>query len=154
VLKRRLRRRLLVLSLLIAYLEDRGVLGREDFARYKRGAEAFFDVLGDGQALVALLAELEVRFNGDVFTLSEADRAVVRESRQLQRFARLVEARTEGSRQMTLWRLYSFRDLPVELISHVYQHFVKDDPGAVYTPHFLVRLMITEALSPARLDRM
>jgi hypothetical protein len=154
VLPIHLRRRLLVLSLLIAYLEDRGVLGAEVFARYKPGAGSFFEVLGDGRALVALLADLETRFNGDVFTLSEHDQTRVLESKQLGRFAALVEGRTEGSGQMSLWRLYSFRDLPVELISHVYQHFVKDDDSAVYTPPFLVRLMLAEALSWERLDRM
>jgi hypothetical protein len=154
LLSDRLRRRLLVLSLLIAYLEDRGVLEPQDFARHKQGARGFFGILENGSALIALLAELEGRFNGDVFTLTDADRAVIRTSTQLAPFARLVEGRTEPSGQMTLWRLYSFRDLPVELISHVYQHFVKDDAGAVYTPHFLVRLMIGEALSPQRLDRL
>ena len=58
------------------------------------------------------------------------------------------------SGQLSLWRLYSFRDLPVELISHVYQLFVKDDASAVYTPPFLVRLMLEEALGWDRLDRM
>lgn len=154
VLPIRLRRRLLVLSLLIAYLESREVLGPQDFARSKHGAVAFFDVLGDGPGLVKLLGELEVHFNGDVFTLSKADQATILKSKQLERFARLVEGHTEHSGQMTLWRLYSFRDLPVEMISHVYQLFVKDDPGAVYTPPFLVRLMIAEVLSPERLDRL
>ena len=55
---------------------------------------------------------------------------------------------------MTLWQLYSFKDLPVELISHVYQLFVKDTATAVYTPPFLVRLMLDEALSWERLDRL
>lgn len=154
VLPIRLRRRLLVLSLLIAYLEDRKVLGWQDFDWCKPGAEAFFDVLGDGHGLIKLLGKLEIQFNGDVFTLSEADQGVILTSTQIERFAQLVKGHTERSGQMTLWRLYSFRDLPVEMISHVYQLFVKDDPGAVYTPPFLVRLMIAEVLSPKRLDRM
>ena len=155
VLPSSLRRRLLVLSLLIAYLEDRRVLGADVFARCKRGAQSFFEVLGDGPGLVALLAELETWFNGDVFTLSDSDRNTILASRHLGRFATLVEGRTERSGQMSLWRMYSFQDLPVEMISHVYQHFVKDDTrGAVYTPPFLVRLMLAEALGWERLDRM
>lgn len=154
VLPVRLRRRLLVLSLLIAYLEDRGALAAEDFAACKPGARGFLDVLADGPGLVALLAELEVRFNGDVFCLDDDDRRKVLATTQLGRFAALVEGRSERSGQLSLWRLYSFRDLPVELISHVYQLFVKDDASAVYTPPFLVRLMLEEALDWARLDRM
>ena len=56
--------------------------------------------------------------------------------------------------QLTLWQLYSFKDLPVELISHIYQLFVTDSNSSVYTPPFLVRLMLEEALSWDRLDRL
>jgi hypothetical protein len=154
VLPEQLRRRLLILSLLIAYLEDRQVLDGEVFARCKPGATQFFEVLGDGPGLCALLAELERRFNGDVFSLTTDDRVELLASSQLARFAALVEGHTESSGQLSLWKLYSFRDLPVELISHVYQHFVRDDPGAVYTPPFLVRLMLDEALGRDRLDRL
>ena len=154
VLPAQLRRRLLVLSLLIAYLEDRGVLAPEDFARCLPGADNFFTLLRDGPGLLALLEQLELRFNGDVFRLDEADREKLLQTRQLARFAALVEGRSEHGGQLSLWRLYSFRDLPVELISHVYQLFVKDDASAVYTPPFLVRLMLEEALGWDRLDRM
>jgi len=53
---------------------------------------------------------------------------------------------------LTLWERYSFRDLPVELISHIYQLFVKEADSSVYTPPFLVRLMLDEAMSWKRLD--
>ena len=154
VLPERLRRRLLVLALLIAYLEDRGVLGPTLFGRCKRGAARFFEVLADGEGLVRLLVELEQRFNGDVFHMTPDEQAKLKETKQLGRFAELVEGRTDPTGQTTLWRLYSFRDLPVELISHVYQHFVRTDRSAIYTPPFLVRLMLEEALGWARLDRL
>ena len=48
LLEPRLRRRLLILALLIAYLEERSVLLPDDFARARRGAARFFEVLGDG----------------------------------------------------------------------------------------------------------
>jgi hypothetical protein len=66
----------------------------------------------------------------------------------------LVEAHEEPGGQLTLWQLYSFKDLPVELISHIYQIFVNDSDTSVYTPPFLVRLMLEEALSWERLDRL
>jgi hypothetical protein len=72
----------------------------------------------------------------------------------LARFARLVEGRQEKDGQLTLWQLYSFKDLPIELISHIYQLFVGDIDSSVYTPPFLVRLMLDEALSWQRLDRL
>jgi hypothetical protein len=103
---------------------------------------------------LALLEKLEGRFNGHVFVLKPDEREILRTSSHLARFARLVEGRQEGSGQLTLWERYSFADLPVELISHIYQLFVKDTAVAVYTPHFVVRLMLSEVLSWDRLDRL
>jgi hypothetical protein len=154
ILPKALRRKLLILSLLIAYLEARKVLGPDYFADFRAGATKFFEVLADGPALVDLLDHLEVRFNGHVFTLSDDDRATLRGSRQLARFAQLIEGKQETGGQLTLWQRYSFADLPAELISHIYQLFVRDTAVAVYTPHFLVRLMLGEVLSPERLDRL
>ena len=153
-LPKALRRKLLVLSLLIAYLEARQVLGPDYFARFRTGATKFFEVLADGKALVDLLNQLEKRFNGHVFTLSEEDRATLGSSRQLARFAQLIEGTQEAGGQRTLWQRYSFADLPAELISHIYQLFVKDTAVAVYTPHFLVRLVLGEVLNWERLDRL
>ena len=154
ILPKPLRRKLLILSILIAYLEARKVFEDGYFAGFHSGAEKFFQVLADGPALVKLLDSLETRFNGHVFTLSEEDGQTLRTSKQLPRFARLVEGKQEASGQRTLWERYSFADLPVELISHIYQLFVTDSATAVYTPHFLVRFMLGEVLSWKRLDRL
>ncbi|MCZ6679775.1 MAG: N-6 DNA methylase [Candidatus Poribacteria bacterium] len=154
VLRRHLRRRLLILSLLIAYLEERGAFPPNYFGQFLKGATRFFQVLANGRALIALLDALEERFNGHVFILDDADRALLEAGSQLARFARLVEAHEEPGGQLTLWRLYSFKDLPVELISHIYQLFVSDSGSTVYTPPFLVRLMLEEALSWERLDSL
>lgn len=152
ILKKHIRRKLLILSLLIAYLEERGVFPTDYFGQFLPGATKFFQVLANGNALVRLLAALEERFNGNVFVFDEAEQDFLRTSNQLARFARFVEAHEEVGGQLTLWQLYSFKDLPVELISHIYQLFVKDSAGSVYTPPFLVRLMLEEALSWERLD--
>jgi len=155
ILRKPLRRRLLILSVLIAYLEARKVFEDGFFDRFKPGAEKFFQVLENGPALVALLDHLEQRFNGHVFVLDEQDRQrLLSDTQQLVRFAHLVEGRQEPTGQLTLWQRYSFADLPVELISHIYQLFVKDTSVAVYTPHFVVRLMLGEVLSWERMDRL
>jgi hypothetical protein len=154
ILPKPLRRKLLILSLLIAYLEARKVFEADYFARFRDKATKFFEVLADGHALVALLEHLEERFNGHVFSLSKEDNTTLRASRQLARFARLIEAKQEAGGQLSLWQRYSFADLPIELISHIYQLFVSDTAVAVYTPPFLVRLMLGEVLSWERLDRL
>ena len=112
--------------------------------------------LTDGRCFVIhIIADaLEERFNGHVFKLDDVDRELIRTSSQLGRFAKFIEAHEEPGGQLTLWQLYSFKDLPVELISHIYQLFVDDNSSAVYTPPFLVRLLLEEALSWERLDRL
>lgn len=154
ILPKALRRKLLILSLLIAYLEQREVFNDGYLGRFLPGANEFFEVLANGEALVNLLEALEKRFNGNVFTLSDADRERLRSSKQLGRFSTLIEGREVAGGQLSLWKLYSFKDLPVELISHIYQLFVKDADSSVYTPPFLVRLMLEETLSWKRLDRL
>ena len=42
----------------------------------------------------------------------------------------------------------------MELVSHIYQLFVNDEAAAVYTPPFLVRLILGESLNWERLDRL
>lgn len=152
-----LRRRLLVISLLIAYLEDRQVfkLQPDFFSRFKRDATKFSDVLSDAGSLIKLLSHLETeRFNGNVFKLEDAEREQLLRTTHLKRFAELVEGTTERGGQFALWRLYSFHDLPVELISHIYQLFVEDKSTCVYTPPFLARLMLEEALTVERMNRL
>ena len=152
-----LRRRLLIISLLVAYLEDREVFKLEAgfFARFKPDAEKFFHVLSDAEALIKLLHYLETeRFNGNVFSLDEDEKQQLRQTPYLKKFAEVIEGVTEPGGQQTLWRLYSFHDLPVELISHIYQLFVEDKTTCVYTPPFLARLMLEEALSLDRMDRL
>jgi hypothetical protein len=100
------------------------------------------------------LDALEERFNGNIFVVDDADREFLKNSNQLVRFAKLIEAHEEPGGQLTLWQLYSFKDLPVELISHIYQIFVQDSDTSVYTPPFLVRLMLEEGLTWERLDRV
>lgn len=154
MLEPHLRRRLLILSLLIAYLEARFVLRPDDFHQFLAGATKFFHVMANGEALIKLLAALEQRFNGNVFVLADEERILLSNSSELGDFSQLIEARQDGNGQLSLWELYSFEDLPVELISHIYQLFVNDKDTAVYTPPFLVRLMLDEALSWERLDRL
>ena len=152
VLTKSLRRRLLILCLLIAYLEEREVLQPDFFSHFLDGAHTFFHVLRDGPSLVAMLLSLAEKFNGNVFSLTPHDANALRQTTQLERFARLVEGHQEPGGQLALWRLYSFKDLPVELLSNIYQLFVTDSSTSVYTPPHLVRLIVAEALPPDRLD--
>jgi hypothetical protein len=142
-------RRLLLLMVLVKYLEDREVFpGPGWFGRFDKGARSFFDVLkiGNPDSVLRLLRTLEERFNGDVFALP-AEMKLTKTA--LRQFAQLVEARTIRQ-QRYLWEQFSFSHLPVEVISHLYQRFVKGST-AVYTPPFLASLLLDYAMPYARL---
>lgn len=154
LLSETLQRRLLILSLLIAYLDERNALETDYFAQFHPGAKTFADVIRAGPPLVKLLTALEKRFNGHVFELDDDLQMELAQSTQLGAFADLIEGREDAHGQGSFWRLYSFRDLPVELISNIYQLFVEDKESSIYTPPALVRLMLDEALSWERIDRL
>lgn len=149
-----LQRKLLILSLLVAYLDQRGALPDSFFSKFLKGAGTFAAVLSDGPALLEMLSVLKRLFNGDVFALEASELDAIATTDELAEFSRLVEAREEESGQMTLWALYSFRDLPVEVISNIYELFVSDPTDSVYTPPALVRLILDEVLDDTRIDRI
>ena len=134
-------RRLLLLTILIKYLEDRGVFPRDWFRQFRAGATSFFDLLRQGspETIRELLAKLERKFNGDVFELPETGQRLT--VKALRRFADLVEGKTLGS-QRYLWEQFSFRHIPVEVLSHLYQHFAQAGKGAVFTPPMVATLML------------
>lgn len=146
-------RRLLILFILIKYLEERrdqegrGVFPAGTFAQFAADAQSFPDLLrAGGQAVLAFLDHLarRDRFNGDVFDL-DADHRKALVTTDLTPFADLLDARIDRG-QRTLWRRYAFHELPVELISHLYEQFLPRQPGVVYTPPFLVSFILDQAL--------
>ena len=105
---------------------------------------------GDPKEVHRLLSFLEQKFNGDVFKLSSEHRKKLTR-RALKGFAELVEGKTLD-RQRHFWELFSFKHLPVEIISHLYQRFVQGGHGAVYTPPFLAALLLDHAMPYAQLS--
>ena len=149
--KKPLMRRLLLLFIFAKYLEDRGVFPRKPeswFAQFHAGASSFQGVLESKKpdAVKRMLAALKDKFNGDIFDVSAAtgiEASLTREA--LSEFAMLIEGKTI-KRQMYLWRQYSFSFIPVEVLSHLYQHFAQKGNGAVFTPPFVVDLMLDHAM--------
>lgn len=134
-------RRLLLLTILIKYLEDRGVFPKDWFDNFQSGATSFIDLLRNGSpdTIQAVLAKLERKFNGDVFELPKTGHRLT--AKALRSFADLVEAKTLGA-QRYLWEQFSFRHIPVEVLSHLYQHFAQKGKGAVFTPPMVATLML------------
>lgn len=141
-----LMRRLLLLFILAKYLEDRGVFPKSWFNDFHNGASNFLEVLASGKitAVRKMLAILKEKFNGDVFNISSGiEESLTRDS--LIHFSTLLDARTL-KRQMHLWKQYSFNYIPVEVLSHLYQHFAQKGKGAVFTPPLVADLMLDHAM--------
>ena len=135
-------RDLLLLFILIKYLEDRKVFPKNWFEENFNGSTCFLNILSSGNtdAVKNLLAKLKERFNGDIFKINFS-----LTSNDLKRFAHLFEADTLA-RQRYLWKLFNFNYIPVEVLSHVYQHFAQQKDGAVFTPPLVVDLMLDFAM--------
>lgn len=143
-----LARRLLLLSLLVKYLEDRGVFEEDKnwFNKYHREAKSFLDVMENASVdnVLNMFRDLEKKFNGDIFGLPKEGRELTPDI--LQQLVNIVDAKIDKDGQRHFWDIYSFDVIPVEVLSHIYQHFADKSKGAIFTPPLLVNLMLDQAL--------
>lgn len=156
--------RLLVLVILLKYLEDRkDTQGRGVFPPH------FVATLTGGQAdklpglfaipgtCIALFDSLSHHFNGGIFALSATERQHL-QSADLSPVVEFMQGTQEPSGQQVFWPLYSFNDLPVELVSNIYEEFLatdgKERGGIVYTPPIMAELLLgaTLPLDPSSLN--
>lgn len=144
--KKPILRQLLLLMVLVKYLEDRGVFPDNFFSGFHEGATGFLGVLrgGDPQEVRHLLDFFKGKFNGDVFSLGSIEQEAL-DKDTLTYFAELVQGQTI-KQQRYLWKQFSFKHLPVEIISSLYQRFVDGGHGKVYTPTFLAALLLDYAM--------
>ncbi len=151
---------LLIQTMFIAYLEDRGIVLPEYLQEATDGVADSFDAIlsaEDDTLLLGLLERLRKDFNGDLFVApcafdAEAppERVLPAHLTTLARFrSGRVEMRQGGGDQLRLWG-YDFKYMPIELVSAVYDRFLgrrsKDErrkKGAYYTPMFLADTAIS-----------
>lgn len=145
-------RHLLLLTLLLKYLEDREVIPAVWFNTYMNGAASCIQIFEKGgrTASLAMLKELEKKFNGDIFKLDESAAAQVSDA-MLKDLAKAVQANLDAHGQLYLWDIFSFKYIPVEVLSHIYQQFAERDKGAIFTPPFAVNLLLDFAMPLADL---
>lgn len=146
-------KRLLILFIFIKYLEERkdgndvGVFPSGMFLQFGASADSFLALINSGAPnLIAFVDHVarKDRFNGEVFALSAEERKGL-STANLTEFAGVLDGYEQG-RQGTFWRQYAFDELPVELISHLYEQFLPRQAGVVYTPPFLVSFILDEVL--------
>ena len=150
---------LLIRSIFIKYLEDRtdneghNVFPKDFFGNFLPSATSFTDLLSDKNATDELFRYLNGKFNGDVFAVDKNGYEVSQEHLNLLQKMLKGDIYLEKG-QMTLWPLYSFDVIPIELISNIYQKFVHHEEnenktkkkGAHYTPYHLVTFLMDQVL--------
>ncbi|MFC2155111.1 class I SAM-dependent DNA methyltransferase [Acidobacteriota bacterium] len=152
ILEKRIVQKLLVMAILVKYLEEREdehgntVFPEGFFSQFASGARKFTDILKERGACLKLFDYLSEHFNGEIFAWRDDEEREQLSQTDLTPFARFLEARTDLGGQGMLWPLYSFNDLPIELISNIYEEFLEDKDGIVYTPPYLVNFLIDEAM--------
>ena len=144
-LKPEIAKSLLIKFILIKYLEERKVFKDGYWNKFFKGSTEFLDTFKRNQLVIDVLEDLSSHFNGGIFRLDESEKEEIVKS-DLTYFADFLKGRTKDG-QYTLWRIYSFEDLPVELISNIYEDFLENKSGGVvYTPPLLVDFMIDEVM--------
>lgn len=145
--------KLLIMCVLVKYLEEKQDENEtklldiaRDFYHKFLDANQFTDILRNGQC-VEFFDELSVKFNGKIFHLEDDEKTELKNA-NLNYVAEIFDATIDKKGQYVIWKLYSFNYLPIELISGIYEAFLnkKGKKDVVYTPPFLVNLLIDECM--------
>jgi len=144
-----------IFCILIKYLEEKKdenansvfSIGGNIFQK-KWNTDDFSDLIKKGK-FIELLSYLSEKFNGKIFELTESEKKIILNlpASVLKKLSDFVQANYKTkNKQLFFFFLYDFRYLPVELISRIYEEFITDIKGVVYTPTFLVDFLIDECM--------
>jgi type I restriction-modification system DNA methylase subunit len=151
-LKIELIHRLILRSLFLLYLEDRKATDKKFYAKIKREAKSYFDILEDVDSTYLLFKKLEEHFNGNVFSIEKDEKKNVKKKH----LEIIRKCFIHGSEETLFhdWRLFDFSIIQIELLSQIYENFLaefdsdnKKSSGIFYTPPSLVELILNEKLS-------
>lgn len=147
--------KIILRSLFLLYLEDRGATDAKFYNTIKTGAISYLDILEDVDATYQLYATLEKQFNGNVFSVVEGEKNKINQQ-HLQIIKKCFIYGYDEGEQLELfldWRLFDFKIIQIELLSEIYERFLaetdskkKKNTGAFYTPPSLVTLILDEVL--------
>ncbi|WP_343487374.1 N-6 DNA methylase [Allomuricauda sp. d1] len=145
--------KIIMRSLFLLYLEDRGATDAKFYSEIKIGAQSYFDILDEVDKTYALFRKLEEYFNGNVFTIDNSE-SISKEHLQIVKKC-FINGNDDSIQQNLFedWRLFDFSIIQIELLSEIYENFLaeinptlKQDTGTYYTPPSLVELILNEKL--------
>ena len=151
--------KLILRSLFLLYLEDRGATDDNLYQQINPKATCYFDILHNVKDTYHLYRKLETHFNGNVFTIKEDEMELVTKE-QLAVIRKCFISGNEDTAQVDLfseWRIFDFSIIQIELLSEIYERFLlesnpeqKKQSGTFYTPPSLVEFILNEKLPTAK----
>lgn len=140
------------------YLRDRNILDDIWLAGHGIRPPDVFGREATAQGFEALAEALQTQFNGDIFPLPPND-GQWRLNDAIPFLASIFHGDTTEGQLALDFQIYDFSYIPVELLSSVYEQFLKDEgrgenEGIVYTPEPLADYVLAEldTLHPLQLD--
>ena len=152
--------KIIMRSLFLLYLEDRGATDAKFYSEIKEGAKSYFDILDDVNKTYSLFKKLQEYFNGNVFTVDK-DESISKEHLKIIRKCFIIGK--DDSLQQNLFedlRLFDFSIIQIELLSEIYENFLAEtnptlrkNTGTFYSPPSLVELILDEKLPISRTEK-
>ena len=145
----------LVLRLIfIRYLIDRGVdLDYINFSNdIQKSQSEFLKIVSNKHDIYKLFAHLKSKFNGNLFELgSEIECAELTDQVFILLSKFFSGKEILNCNQLSLFALYDFNIIPVELISNIYEILLgkktRDKDNAFYTPNYLVEYILDRTVA-------
>lgn len=145
-------------AILIKYLEDRKdnegnrVFCESFYNQFLAEANSFLDILDNKEATYNLFLFLQEKFNGDLFPVTSEEFNLI-EPEDLNYLKHFLSGEIDiENGQLSLFPLYTFDAIPIQLISSIYEMFFHmevskgENKGTYYTPYHLVELLMDEIL--------
>ena len=155
--------KLIMRSLFLLYLEDRGATEKTFYGQFSLEVNSYLDLLEEGEVnyVYLLFDKLAIDFNGSLFNVDENEKNLVTHE-HLDLIRKCFTNGYVNNNQIELysdWRLFDFSIIRIELLSEIYENFLseldgknKKDSGTFYTPPSLVELILNEKL-PIQKDK-
>ncbi|MES2108771.1 MAG: N-6 DNA methylase [Bacteroidota bacterium] len=150
--------KLLVTCILIKFLEEIKDDKEKHTLRsiYKKNKVQNFAEVLENRLTISILNDLANEFNGKIFDKFTSEEKEQIKDANLSSLANFLRANINvRSGQLFLWEQYSFKHLPAEIISAIYENFIQaeamrqtgdSEKGVVYTPIHLVNFLVDEMM--------
>jgi type I restriction-modification system DNA methylase subunit len=140
---------LLLRSLFLLYLEDRGATTEAFYKKIDTHASSYFQILDSKENTYKLFSILENHFNGNLNPVTKEElKLVTKEHLNIIKQCFWSEIDTSNQGKLFNWRIFDFNIISIELVSEIYENFLttQSEDGAYYTPNILVDCILNKVL--------